>query len=275
MHIRRLNLRQDMLIGKLWGFSKLHAGKRLLDKSLASIEAEATFMQNQGARTIIFPKGGVYDVNDDTAGEQSRQAVDMARRKLMQVGAGGVAGFPFELGSIQLGVSPSDMNFLESDKATMNTLCAMWHVHPMSVFPDGDTSSLGGNKEEEANKQTLRAGVLPDLRLFYNKLNNFVAPGYSKAKQARFIDYDTSVYPELQDDKGAMMAWVEKLILSPNQRNEFFGIEPSTAPGMDTPIVPTNYAPITDFVGADGSPRQTNPESVEEGDKEGENDGSY
>lgn len=256
LHLRQFNPDPRQRGGQLWGVSKLAAARKLLAKANSAIEAETELFANRGGRTILFPKGQLYD---ETTGGGVKDGTEAIRRKLRSAGAGGVAGLNVEVGSIEIGMSPVDLNILESTRLTKEDFCAVWGVDALAVFSSMNASLANA---DVAVKKSLFSGVLPDLTLCMEKLTRWLTPAYGPGL---YIEADTDVYPELQEDKVQLAAWMADVPLTGNERRVAFGFDEVAAPGMDVPLIASRYSPVTDFELSN----QTDPEG------EGENDGTY
>ncbi len=251
LHLRRFNPDPLGQTAPLWGTSKLTPARRLLAKATNAVEAEAELMQNRGARAIVFPKGVPYDQLPTP--DQAAEAGDAMRAKLKNTRSGGIATNSIELGHIELGLSSVDLDILKSNIGTKEDFCALWHLDANSIFSSTTTGSLGGNKQEEANKASLRSGVLPDQALFYDKLTGFLLGDYNaNARYPRFIEANTDVYPELQTNKKEQIEWLEKMGSSINERREAMGYARDPDPACDIKLVPPGFTPITDFAPVEG-----------------------
>ncbi|WP_077920401.1 phage portal protein [Spirosoma sp. 209] len=250
LHLRRFNPDPTLQGGQLWGMSKLAPARRLLTKSINALDAEAEAMQNRGSRSIIFPK--YYEGFEPPAGSEAEKAGEDMRRKLKQAGSGGIATNSIELGSINIGASPVDLNILQSNIGTKEEFCALWHLDANSVFSSTTEGSLGGNKQEEANKASLRGGVLPDQALIYQKLSEWwLGPYNARNKYERHIEANTDVYPELQQDKKELFSWLSMVPLTGDEMREAAGYEAIGTPEMQVPLLATGRQPITDFAQPD------------------------
>lgn len=241
LHLRRFSAAYDNTTSTLWGESLLHAAGPLLSRSNEAFKAEATLMSNQGPRTVLFPKGTTY--NPQVSGTMG-DATKAIRQKLASAGAGGIAGFNVELGKLDIGMSPVDLNILQSNQLSREDFCALWKLNVLSVFSTMAGATYANLKE--ANVMSLRAGVLPDLFLAYEKLTSFIFQGDDKGKYVLLPD--TDVYPELQPDWEALRKKADAMPLTGDERRAMFGYGELGTPEMGIPMLPNGYAPMSDFM---------------------------
>jgi HK97 family phage portal protein len=119
----------------------------------------------------------------------------------------------------QMGMSPVDLNIIESDKMDMRTICNLFHV-PSELFNDAANKTYSNTKE--AGSAVYTNAVIPALTQFRDALNQFIKPKY---EEKIFIDHDTSLVSELQDDLQQMTtalagAWWVK----PNERRDIMSL---------------------------------------------------
>lgn len=99
---------------------------------------------------------------------------------------------------------------------------------------------------EQYAKQALINGVFPDLNKIRDARNRkFRKLGQIKDSQA--IDYDESVYSELEVDKAEMMKWLDKAPYSPDEQRVFLGDKATNKPGMDEYLAPRNKVPVSEL----------------------------
>jgi len=97
------------------------------------------------------------------------------------------------------------------------------------------------------NKQKLTNCCLPELAALRDDLNSIVEKRYPGEKI--FVDYDSSVFPELQEDMEKTVKWLAQAWwLKGNEKRAASTYDEDTdEPMMDTYLVPTSLQPITNI----------------------------
>jgi HK97 family phage portal protein len=141
----------------------------------------------------------------------------------------------------QMGMSPVDLNIIESDKMDLRSLCSVYHV-PSELFNDASNKTYSNTKE--AGSAVYTNAVLPALNQLRDAFNLFINPRYEGKV---YVDYDASMISELQDDLNYMTqalsgAWW----LTPNERRDMmnFGMDEKNTL-MDEYWLPVGLSPIT------------------------------
>ncbi|CCH01943.1 hypothetical protein FAES_3937 [Fibrella aestuarina BUZ 2] len=245
-HIRRFNPMFNDDDTALWGLSKLVSSQQLVDRSNAALEAEYALMINQGKKTIIFPKSEKGVGLNPQEFANMTLAMETVRRKLKHTKTGDFANFNTELGLLEIGMSAADLGIGDTHGLTKEDLCALWGFNTLAVFSPMDNAKY--SNLQEATKMSLRQGILPDLYLTYDKLSQFILGKRDLKKRKVILQPNTDVFPELQPDYKSIKEKADGMILTPNERREMFGWGRLDFEGMDTPMVPSGWIPLTDLV---------------------------
>jgi len=141
----------------------------------------------------------------------------------------------------QVGMSPADLNIIESDKMDLRTLCNIYHV-PSELFNDASNKTYSNTKE--AGSAVYTNAVLPQLNQFRDSFNNFV---YSRYGGQIYVDYDASMISELQDDLGLMTtALAGAWWITPNERRDIMNFaSDENRPELDDYWVPAGLMPMS------------------------------
>lgn len=221
----------------LYGLSPIRAAHRLLTKSNASYDSWTSSFQNMGAVGIVSPETGTEDITE----EQQEMLEQRWRKKTGSKNRGVPVFSSTPLKWQQIGMSPSDLNIIESDKMDLRTLCNIYHV-PSELFNDAGNKTYSNTKE--AGSAVYTNAVLPQLNQFRDAFNNFIARKYA---DRIYIDYDASMISELQDDLGMMTTalsgawWV-----TPNERRDIMNFPADeTRPELDDYWVPMGITPMS------------------------------
>lgn len=220
----------------LIGLSPIRASMRLVTKSNASFDSSVGAFQNQGAFGIISA-----EKETDLTEEQA----DMIERRLMKK-VGGPANrgknivTSASLKWQQMGMSPVDLNIIDSDKMDLRMLCNVFHV-PSELFNDASNKTYSNTKE--AGSAVYTNAVLPVLNNLRDNLNQFILARYPGI----YVDYDASMISELQDDLQMMATALSAIwYLSPNEKRDLLNFPADdTNPMMDEYWVPGGLMPMS------------------------------
>ena len=220
----------------LLGLSPLRASLRLITKSNASFDSSVGALQNQGAF-------GIISATKDT--QLTEEQADMIERKLMKkVGGPDNRGKNIvtsaDLKWQQMGMSPVDLNIIESDRMDLRALCNVYHV-PSELF--NDTANKTYSNTKEAGSAVYTNAVLPALNQFRDALNKFISSKYP----GLYCDYDASMISELQDDLQMMATSLSSIwYLSPNEKRDLLNFSADeTNPLMNEYWVPSGLMPMS------------------------------
>ena len=220
----------------LIGLSPIRASMRLVTKSNASFDSSVGAFQNQGAFGIISA-----EKETDLTEEQA----DMIERRLREK-VGGPANrgknivTSASLKWQQMGMSPVDLNIIESDRMDLRALCNVYHV-PSELFNDAANKTYSNTKE--AGSAVYTNAVLPALNQFRDALNQFILPRYPGI----YVDYDASMISELQDDLQLMTtALAGAWWLTPEERRDIMNFPADdTNPLLKDYWIPAGLVPMS------------------------------
>lgn len=256
LHLRRFNPLAEINETPLWGLSLLEPLRlSVIQKHKDANEAEIESFQNRGPRKLIFPKDGA--TLDEFDIEQVKAVQDDLDKKLAKGSFNKVVANSVALDGLDVGISPVDLNIVESFDSMLEKVCGVYHVRKETLSA-GKQSTY--NNLTEARKYSITDGVVPDLLLLYDKLNSSFVASYNSDRETYHMEPDLDFYHELQDDQNKKADYLSKLALTENQRLEAFGYEPFKHPIMDVPMIPTGRTPITDFEAQEGEDDETSEE---------------
>lgn len=223
----------------LYGVSPIQAGRRVVTKSNSSYDSSVASFQNMGAYGMI-----TGDNKSDESGLTPEQA-EMIEKTIARKTGPKNAGKPLVTSANikwqQMGMSPVDLNIIESDRMDLRTICNLYHV-PSELFNDAANKTYSNTKE--AGSAVYTNAVIPALTQLRDALNKFIKGKYDGKI---YIDFDTSMISELQDDLALMTtalsgAWW----ITPNERRDImsFGVD-EVNPLMDEYFIPAGLMPIS------------------------------
>ncbi len=198
MMIRNFSSDYSVPGGHLSGMSVLKSASKLLTKSNSAMEAETESLQNRGARTLVYPQipkeilGGGISMPDGVTMDAMNEALN---KRLREAGNQGVVLNSLPLGIAQIGLSPVDLQILETNRFDIQMWCSLFHVDSRVIFNDHTSSTLDNMKTARLN--TITDGVMPDIEALKNGLNEFLV---QKWDSSLVLDFDYTILPEIQDN---------------------------------------------------------------------------
>lgn len=214
-----------------YGLSPLQVAMRTIDTDNATNDWNNALINNYAA------PGGVFKVPQDTRlNEAQLHRITKVIRRMF--GGGQNAGKTHLLeGGIewqQLGLSPKDMDFIDSRKMSREEICAVFGVPPQMV---GIQDNSTYNNYREARQSFYEDTVLPLVDKIASSINHKLVP---LVDERVIVGYDKSKIEALQesaDAKSERMAQ-NKDMLTVNERRIALGYD--AIPTGDVLIIPDN-----------------------------------
>ncbi len=245
VHTKSFNPNWDGVGSELYGMSPLEAGARVLTRSNEGKNYAVATMQNGG------PVGVMYVKKDQGfQGQDLSAQVDLIKERLRQYrGSRNANKIPvsgIEIGYQQIGLDPVQMAILEAELFDMRAICNLYGV-PSQLL--NDTAAKTYNSLIEAEKALTVRGAIPNLTSLRDDINLKLYKEWAVGKK-RVVDFDLSVYPELQKNKKELMDWISKAPISIERTLELLG-EP-VPDWMDeetrrTILMPSNMQALTEM----------------------------
>ena len=139
----------------------------------------------------------------------------------------------------QTSMSPGEMEWDGMLKMSTRDICKVFNVPPELV---GDSANKTYSNYQEARRALYMETVLPLMDWICDELTGWLAPSYGTGIT---IGYDASGIEALAEDTERLWARLAGAwYLTPNQRLQQMGFEPSTDPLMDRVYIPANLIPL-------------------------------
>jgi HK97 family phage portal protein len=219
----------------LKGLSPLAAGRRNLLVTEAGEERTLAMLRNAGAAGMVFNK-----TVDGLSQNQAELLKNKINREVLGIENTGTVSFANgDFGYIDFGKTAEQIGVLAEKKYSKQELCNIYGV-PYILF-DADNSTY--NNISEAKKELITMAVVPELASLRDDWN-MIAKLFGADV---YIDYDLSVYPELQED----LEKISKIMASswwitPNEKRLAMGEDEDTEePMMGRYLVPSNLVDIS------------------------------
>lgn len=250
MHLKYFNPNYAWAGHHLYGMSPLQAARRVVTRSNEAYTANAKMLKNMSPPGILM----LDDPGVDFTPEQASQLEKQWAGKIGPEKAGKMMVTAAKFNYQQLGLSPVDLNIIESQKMDLRDICNVYGVSS-ELFNDPDNKT-NANKEQ-SRKALYYERVIPELDLLRDELNRWLLPAFNVDGAQYHIDYDLTAIPALQDDMEKQMAILrDSFWLTGNEKRMAQGYD--TDPLMDTYFVPSNMVPYTGEVDLDALKRLPN-----------------
>lgn len=239
IHEKYFNPNYDINGVQLYGQAPLKAGLKRLQKSNLQLTAEAASWDNEGVKGVFAFKVQPGQVDGETMQsavvdpftENMRTSWQGAKNR----GKMGVSGY--DLSWIPVGLNSEEMELIESGLVDLRMLCNIFGGVPTQLLNDPVNKTYNTFKEAEVSL-TSRC-VLPELCSTRDAMTRKAIEHWGLPK-GQVIDFDMSVFSELQADVKEVAAWTSQLIaISPNEQRELCSLAALPDPEMSEPWVNT------------------------------------
>ena len=246
LHDKYFNPQWNVTGNQLYGQSPLMAAARNLTRSNEAKTAAVASFQNGGPAGVLFMNDDRFD---PISGQQQAQALKRAvSEKGGSANFNSIAVSGYKVDWKQIGLSPVELNIIESEKWDMKALCNIYGV-PSQLLNDADNKTYNNQMEGE-KALTLRCAI-PLLVGIRDNLNRKLRTDWGYAGQNIYIDFDPTVYAELESNKAEQVKWLnEAWWIAPAQKYDIMGME--VPPYLDKAdlekiYLPQNIAPMDDY----------------------------
>jgi HK97 family phage portal protein len=221
LHDKYFNPQWNVTGNQLYGQSPLMAAARNLTRSNEAKTAAVASFQNGGPAGVLFMNDERFD---PISGQQQAQALKKAvSEKGGSLNFNSIAVSGYKVDWKQIGLSPVELNIIESEKWDMKALCNIYGV-PSQLLNDADNKTYN-NQIEGEKALTLRCAI-PLLVGIRDNLNRKLRSDWGYAGQNIYIDFDPTVYAELESNKADQVKWLnEAWWIAPKQKMDIMGLE--------------------------------------------------
>lgn len=218
----------------LVGMPPLRAGAKTLAKSDSEEDSATAQFQHGGPAGMIYNESITPD--DESMKQVGALKMKWEKETWGNKNRGKILFSAGKLGYIQTGLSPVDLQIVESSSMTFRKLCRIWKM-PSAIFNDNEHATL--NNMEQFYKAAYVDGVIPMVIKLRDALNSFLLPDFGDTGEY-FIDADFSNIPVLQVDMKTLTEWLDKSWeITPNERRELKKFGRLSDPNMDKVWMPT------------------------------------
>jgi HK97 family phage portal protein len=216
------------------GLSPFKAAWRDLQADNAATDADVALKTNRGAIGAIYPKQMAM-LTEVQAGEFQERLKSKINGNDK---AGSVAILQQEFGYLQLALSPSDLQLIESKRMNQEQICNVLGVP--SILFNNDNSSY--NNRITAVKELINLTIVPHWGQVRDALNMWLLPMF---KETGYLDFDITNLPELADDLANLKTvYGDMWQITPNELRKLFGMDELPDPNMNKIYAPANVLPL-------------------------------
>jgi HK97 family phage portal protein len=216
LHDKYFNPNWNIVGNQLYGLSPLQAAAKVLTRSNEGKQAAVSNYQNGGPKGILFVADDRYDPLQSVQEAQDIRkslARNQGAKNVNQIEASG-----YKVDYVPLGLSPVDLDLLNAENMDLRALCNVYGV-PSQLLNDSANKSYNNQKEGE-KALTMRC-ALPMLTSIRDQFNRKFMKDWGNQKT--IIDFDISVYSELQEDKAMQMGWLKDAPIKTGRKLEILG----------------------------------------------------
>lgn len=244
LHIKFWNPDYDANGSGLMGMSPLKPGSKTLTRNNSAKKAGAVQLDNNGTPGIAF-------IDDEKVPVQGRESQIAATRRAWaneHTGAemfGKVALSGYKFGYVSVGSTLKDMDLSGIEALDLRRIFNLWGI-PSQLGNDPDNKTY--NSLKEAEKALTTRGAMPHLVSKRDHLNRKLQTDWGFKGVNVYVDFDMSVYTELQEDQKEKWEWVSKLPVSSKYKLDLMGLDAEDDPNLEVILVDGNLIPLADVI---------------------------
>lgn len=243
LHSKYFNPNYSYIGQHLYGFSPLQAAWLANQQDLDARDAAIEILQNRGARKLITSE----NITPTNAKEQAGRLKERWRQEMIE-GRGGIVLMPGKGQVLDVGLGIEDLKILDISNYTQDDLCNAYGVWS-GLFNSGSNQKY--DNVEQFRKDFIINTILPELNQLRDARNRKLQADWGYKGSGIVLDYDQTVYIELQEDLKKLAEWLSQAWwFTPNEKRVYMNESENDNPAMNEVYIPTNYNLITD-VGMD------------------------
>lgn len=230
----------------LVGMAPLKAANMLLTRNRSNKTMSTKAFQNMGPEVIAFLE------DQRITADQAIEQINVLKKNIYEEGSGPqnrkkVAVSGYKTGVVKLGDSVVDMDALNLEKWDVVMFANVFNFPHILLIPEHSTL----DNLKVAEKALISRCCLPYLNSFRNHFNRMLQKHWGYENQNIFVDYDLSVYAELQPDKKEIADWTSRTPVTIRQTFEALQIELpqqyANDPMVDKIFITPGKVPLEDY----------------------------
>jgi HK97 family phage portal protein len=218
LHDKMFNPKWNASGGQLYGMSPLQAAAKNVTRSNKSKDASVANLDNGGPAGILSVNDPRFDGDNAVAQANALKESVAGTSGVRNKNKIATSGYPVQWQAI--GLSNVDLDIIKQEMWDMRSLCNIYGV-PSQLMNDPE-NKIQANSASGEKALTVRAAI-PLLISIRDNINRKLATDWGYKGKGIVVDFDLSVYPELQEDKANQAKWLEISMLPLRRRYEILG----------------------------------------------------
>jgi HK97 family phage portal protein len=218
LHDKMFNPKWNASGGQLYGMSPLQAAAKNVTRSNKSKDASVANLENGGPAGVLYANDSRLDGDNAVAQADALKASVVGMSGVKNKNKIATSGYP--VGWQAIGLSNVDLDIIDQEMWDMRSLCNIYGV-PSQLLND-PANKIQANSSSGEKALTVRAAI-PLLISIRDNINRKLATDWGYKGKNIVVDFDLSVYPELQEDKANQAKWLEISMLPLRRRYEILG----------------------------------------------------
>jgi HK97 family phage portal protein len=241
LHDKYFNPNADINGTHLLGLAPMKAALGLTTRSNSENRSATMAFQNGGPRSVLFMDDQRF------SGEEGNAQAKEIKRILTSTEYTGPDAFNkfatsgYKMGVVPIGLSPVELNIIESEKWSLRRFCNVFGGVPSQLLNDPDNRHY--NNYVEGERALTSRCAIPLLNSFRDHFNRKLATDWGYKGKNIYIDYDMTVYTELQENMGDKWEWIKQLPVSNGYKMDLMGLdhEEGQEEFMEQILIPTGF----------------------------------
>lgn len=248
IHVAKFNPQWNAAGQQLYGMSPLQAARKKVTRINESLTASVANLQNGGPAGVLYTDDNRFDSDAAVA-----QATALKNKLIEYSGAKNknrIATSGYKVGWQPIGLSNVDQEIITGEKHDLRSICNVFNV-PSTLLNDPDAKNE--NNQIAAQKALTVNAAIPELIAIRDAVNFQLERIWGW--KGITLDFDLSVYPELQEDKKTQIEYLDIAPVTMQQKIDMLGLEadpaltkemlqtvyykgqPLSEPGMNDPLL--------------------------------------
>jgi len=244
LHEKYFNPSYDQNGSHLYGQSPLQAASKNLTRNNYAKTATTKKFENGGFEGVLF-------INDDRVTPEQGQEQATAVKKMLAseyVGANNngkvaVSGYPMGFQSVTQ--TTKDLMTLDFENLDLQRLANIWGI-PSQLLNDPNRNAEAN--VVEAERQLTSRCVLPHLSATRDNMIRKMQSDWGLKGENVVLDFDLSIYRELQEDKAKKWQWVKELTVPEAYKLELMEMEVPDSLPKDLIIIDGSKMTLEDLL---------------------------